>query len=658
MTAKKKIYIPLIICGVLCAVFVLLSVLTGINKPQAENVKNLNEQYSCVESFDGGYLVATRNNELTAISDSGEILWADDGYTNMTVSIRVRKDAGQAYVASGNRVYCISLDDGRKLREFTGYNRDGTNFQFASVTDIALDETGAMLAVSHGSSKSKHNLTLIETLSGNTVFHTSVGVTADSVEIAGEKVYLGSDSGSVRAYDYNGNATELLRMEDDVADITVYDGSVYAVSGSGEVAAYDIASAEKLHGENIDDNPLLNPRRIIADENGIYIASTCGNIYMLDFKLNKKNTVTQDGGVMDIALYGNKLVALVSGSGLITYNAEKMFRNNDLWFLLCLLAAVLCFAGCIAFAVFGSKTLKRGFVKFGTALWRHRTAYVMLLPVFGLLAVFGFYPVLVAAVRAFTDWSSTSISVNFVGFDNFKMMISEGYFLTGVVNLLIFLASYIVKILTVPLLVAVMVYSLARGRSKYIFRYLFVLPMVVPSVVNALMWKNIYDPNFGLLNNVLESIGLGKYQTSWLSNPDTVIPSLIFVGFPFIDPFSFLIYYSAMVNIPSSTLEAARLDGASPVRRFFFIILPVIASQIKVLLVLGFINQIQDFNLILLLTSGGPGTSTYVPGYELYLNATSFGRYGYACALGLVMFAVIFIGTTVMNRIKVNVDVE
>ena len=238
------------------------------------------------------------------------------------------------------------------------------------------------------------------------------------------------------------------------------------------------------------------------------------------------------------------------------------------------------------------------------------------------------------------------------------MMVSEGYFLTGIRNLVIFLLSYIVKILTVPLLTALMVYSLRSARAKYVYRYLFVLPMVVPSVVSALMWKNIYDPNFGLLNEVLGALHLEQFQTEWLSNPDTAIPALIFVGFPFVDPFSFLIYYSAMMNIPQTTLEAAELDGVTSVRRFFSVILPMIASQIKILIMLGFINQIQDFNLILLLTKGGPGTETYVPGYELYLNATTFGRYGYACALGLVMFAFIFAGTAVMNRVKVNQDVE
>ena len=282
----------------------------------------------------------------------------------------------------------------------------------------------------------------------------------------------------------------------------------------------------------------------------------------------------------------------------------------------------------------------------------------MLIPVFGLLAVFGFYPMFVAIVRAFTDWNSSTPVINFNGVQNFIMMVSEGYFLTGIRNLVIFLLSYIVKILTVPLLTALMVYSLRSARAKYVYRYLFVLPMVVPSVVSALMWKNIYDPNFGLLNEVLGALHLEQFQTEWLSNPDTAIPALIFVGFPFVDPFSFLIYYSAMMNIPQTTLEAAELDGVTSVRRFFSVILPMIASQIKILIMLGFINQIQDFNLILLLTKGGPGTETYVPGYELYLNATTFGRYGYACALGLVMFAFIFAGTAVLNRVKVNQDVE
>ena len=118
----------------------------------------------------------------------------------------------------------------------------------------------------------------------------------------------------------------------------------------------------------------------------------------------------------------------------------------------------------------------------------------MLLPIFALLAVFSFYPVLIAAVRAFTDWNGNSSVINFVGFENFVTMVREGYFLVGIKNLCIFLLSYMIKILTVPLLIATFVYHLRSDRAKYWFRFLFVLPMVVPGVVTVLMWKNISLP--------------------------------------------------------------------------------------------------------------------------------------------------------------------
>ncbi|KAF0193480.1 MAG: binding-protein-dependent transport systems inner membrane component, partial [Bacteroidetes bacterium] len=303
--------------------------------------------------------------------------------------------------------------------------------------------------------------------------------------------------------------------------------------------------------------------------------------------------------------------------------------------------------------------LRRYTGRFFKALLKYRVAYLMLVPTFVLLLVFYYFPVVIAFIRSFTDWNiheSSIREIKFIGFDNFKKMFTEGYFLIGLQNLSILIITAFLKILTVPLLVAEMVFLMKSDRVKYWFRFLFVVPMVVPGIVMTLMWNRIYDPSIGLLNNVLGAMGLQVLQRSWLGDPQTAIWAIVFMGFPFINVFAFLVYYGGLIDIPSSLFEAAKADGSNGWWNFTKIHLPLVSPQIKMLIILTFIGTVQDFTNIFVLTGGGPGVSTYVPGLELYFNATRFGQYGYASALGLVMFIAILGGTIVNMKMKTNAE--
>lgn len=190
------------------------------------------------------------------------------------------------------------------------------------------------------------------------------------------------------------------------------------------------------------------------------------------------------------------------------------------------------------------------------------------------------------------------------------------------------------------------------SRRRYWFRLLLVVPMVVPGVVSTLMWKNIYDPNIGALNSFLDVLGLDHLKHSWLGDESTALWAIIFMGFPWINSFAFLVFYGGLINIPVDLFEAAKVDGSNPLWNFLKIHLPLITPQLKMLIITTFIASVQDYGGVYLLTAGGPGTSTYVPGLELYYAATKFGQYGYACAMGLVMFIVILIGSILNMRIK------
>lgn len=161
-------------------------------------------------------------------------------------------------------------------------------------------------------------------------------------------------------------------------------------------------------------------------------------------------------------------------------------------------------------------------------------------------------------------------------------MFTEGYFLLGTKNLLIMMLCSFIKLLTVPLLLAEVVFAMrtrtgARSKRRYWFRLL----LVVPGVVSTLMWKNIYDPNIGALNSLLDAAGLSHLKHSWLGEESTALWSIIFMGFSFVNSFAFLVYYGGLINIPVDLFEAAKVDGSRPLWNFRHIHMPLISPQMK-----------------------------------------------------------------------------
>ncbi len=214
--------------------------------------------------------------------------------------------------------------------------------------------------------------------------------------------------------------------------------------------------------------------------------------------------------------------------------------------------------------------------------------------------------------------------------------------------------------LSVPLVVAKLIYSLPSERSRHWYRVVFLIPMVVPGVAMLLIWKDLVYSDPGLLNEALRGIGefvaaLGfetnpeAWTTGWLSNPKTALLAVMLVGFPFVGGFEVLVYYAGLSSIPDSVNEAAMLDGCTGVRKFFSIDVPLVMSQLKLILILTVIGGLQGFEGLLVLTNdGSPGFKTMVPGLWMYLNAFSFQKMGYACAIGVILFLMIF-GLTLIN---------
>jgi ABC-type sugar transport system permease subunit len=284
------------------------------------------------------------------------------------------------------------------------------------------------------------------------------------------------------------------------------------------------------------------------------------------------------------------------------------------------------------------------------AAWRARTAYLFLLPTFVLLGLFFYYPTALSAYYSVTTFSLRG-ATEFVGLDNYvQILTNDFYFRVGIWNMIILIVTGILKTITVPLLVAELIFWLRNSVHQYIFRTLFVLPTVVPALVFILLWQQVYDPNIGLLNQLLSAVGLEEWRTAWLGNERTALWAIVGIGFPWIDAFAFLILLGGLLNINSEYFDAAKIDGANRWQTFLRIDLPLLAPQLRLLTFFAVTGVITGFAGILLLTRGGPGTATYVPALQMYLRIAS-GDYGYASAIGFILFLVTMVATLVVLRL-------
>ena len=215
------------------------------------------------------------------------------------------------------------------------------------------------------------------------------------------------------------------------------------------------------------------------------------------------------------------------------------------------------------------------------------------------------------------------------------------------------------KNLTVPLLVAELIFHLRSPRLQYWLRTFFVVPMVMPAIAVILLWVQIYDPNVGLFNQALGGLGLQSWQHPWLGDPSSALASIIFMGFPRVHVLPFLVFLGGLMSIPQDMYDAATVDGARWSDRFFRIDLPMLVGQVKLLIVLSVIEGFQGFYYILVMTGGGPFQSTTVPALEMYYAAFQDSKYGYACAIAFALFLVILLVTIInLTYLKSSVEYE
>ncbi|MBP1994485.1 carbohydrate ABC transporter permease [Paenibacillus eucommiae] len=277
-------------------------------------------------------------------------------------------------------------------------------------------------------------------------------------------------------------------------------------------------------------------------------------------------------------------------------------------------------------------------------------AFLFLLPTVAMILVFNYYPAIAAFVYSFTSWNGFNAPV-FNGLDNFREIFGTKVFSQAFWNLLWLTLFQVVASIIFPLLVARMIYKVRNQKLQNVYRMLFVFPLVIPGMIIILLWQFILNPDVGMLNALLSLLGVPEeHLPLWLGSMDTALVSLMLIGFPWVSGVSLLIFLAGFQSIPQEIIESATVDGAKGFRLFYKIEFPLVISQIKLILILTIIGSLQSFQTQLVLTGGGPGYSTTVPGLVMYQEAMINNRMGFACAVGVILFILIFALTIINNK--------
>jgi raffinose/stachyose/melibiose transport system permease protein len=263
-------------------------------------------------------------------------------------------------------------------------------------------------------------------------------------------------------------------------------------------------------------------------------------------------------------------------------------------------------------------------------------------------AAFVLYPLLRGLWLSFHEWDGLT-SPEWVGLANYRELLADPEIRSAFVHSAILILFYSVLPVSLGLFLAVTL-SRIRVRGLSLFRTLLFLPQVIPMVVVAVSWRWIYAPR-GPLNAGLEAIGADGLARPWLGDFGLALPAVGLVGTWVLYGLTMVLFVAGVQKIPRSLYDAARVDGAGPVREFFAVTLPGLRGELVVAVALTMIAALRNFDLVYMLTSGGPGTSTVVPALEVYRGAFQTGRVGVASAIGMALSLVIFALTFGLTRL-------
>ncbi len=274
---------------------------------------------------------------------------------------------------------------------------------------------------------------------------------------------------------------------------------------------------------------------------------------------------------------------------------------------------------------------------------KKESGFIFILPALIGTFIFIIIPIFCSFTLSFTDWDLLN-EIKFVGLDNYKAVLSESEFLQILINTFVYALSVTTLAVIIPLIIASALNTKIRGGE--IFKTIYFLPFITPAVVIAIVWSWIFDPNIGGVNMLL------KTHFTWLFDTHLAMPVLIFISVWKLIGYNIVLFLTGFSTIDNSLYEASKIDGAGSVEAFFKITLPLLKPTTYFVILVTAISSFQVFDLIYVMTQGGPNDSTNVIVYSIYKYAFEYFDIGKSCALAYILFLIIFILALLQRKIS------
>jgi len=265
-----------------------------------------------------------------------------------------------------------------------------------------------------------------------------------------------------------------------------------------------------------------------------------------------------------------------------------------------------------------------------------RTAWLLVIPALAIILGVTLWPIIYTFVLSFYH-APTGINQvrTFLGLGNYLEMLKDATFWETIGRTLYFTVASVSLEMVIGMGVAQLIHSHPFG-WKFL-RFALIIPWAVPTIVNGSMWRWIYSSDFGALNGLLSQLGLIKHYIAWLTLPNMAMPLVILADVWHMMPFVALILQAALATLPEELDEAASVDGANAFQRFWSIRLPLLRPAILVALIARTVDAFRVFDIVYIITNGGPANSTITMSYLTYLNSFSYGKQGTGAALSFII---------------------
>jgi len=269
--------------------------------------------------------------------------------------------------------------------------------------------------------------------------------------------------------------------------------------------------------------------------------------------------------------------------------------------------------------------------------WRN---FLYVLPAVLVYAVFLLLPLLASLGISFTEWDGTSLPV-FSGVSNYLRMFSDPVFWIALGNNAILMLFYTLLPISIGLLLCSFLYDTRNNSERSVLRILFFLPYIMPMAVLGVVWRWLYNPAFGPIDQLLRAIGLPQLAMSWLGDFTWALPAVGLVATWYFFGFCLVLFMAGLQRMDPSLLEAADLDGSSRRQKFMRITLPALRPEVRIALLLTVIASLKAFDLVYVMTQGGPGTSTMVTNIFMYKQGFDLHYFGYASSVAVFSMIIV-----------------